>query len=183
MNWIFLKKLLDCYLIFIYSLHLSMLFIFFFLTVYKHFTKVSECEILKRLKNMFIYTVFYFAFLNEFCRNIFEVRIMNLNSCLMRTIHVVSRLRGEGATFVRCMLRINLAKPNFHSKQGSIYWAGILRQNVNKASSLWLKLRHSLCMESLVKVWNFLRIYTFVANYKIGICYNFVATYVKLTSF
>ena len=44
-------------------------------------------------------------------------------SSLMRTIQVVKRLRGEGATLVRCMFRISLAKPNFHSvnknRQGS----------------------------------------------------------------
>ncbi len=34
----------------------------------------------------------------------------------MSTIHVVKRFRGEGATFVRCMFRINLARPNFHSE-------------------------------------------------------------------
>ena len=36
---------------------------------------------------------------------------------LMRTIQVVKRFSGVGATNVRCMFRINLASPNFHSEQ------------------------------------------------------------------
>ena len=34
---------------------------------------------------------------------------------LRRTIHVVKRLSGEGATLVLCMFLISLASPNFHS--------------------------------------------------------------------
>ena len=36
---------------------------------------------------------------------------------LIRTIQVVNRLRGVGATKVLCMFLINFASPNFHSKE------------------------------------------------------------------
>ena len=47
---------------------------------------------------------------------------LNLSACssrylfLIKTIQVVKRFSGVGATNVLCMFRINLASPNFHSE-------------------------------------------------------------------
>ena len=40
---------------------------------------------------------------------------ISMHLFLRRTIHVVKRLSGEGATLVLCMFLISLASPNFHS--------------------------------------------------------------------
>ena len=51
---------------------------------------------------------------------IFALNLSAFNSkylFLIRTIQVVNRLRGVGATKVLCMFRISLARPNFHSEK------------------------------------------------------------------
>ncbi len=49
---------------------------------------------------------------------------------------MVRRLSGEGATFVRCMLRINLAKPNFHSEGKKVKLGTISVENWDRAVSV-----------------------------------------------
>lgn len=53
---------------------------------------------------IFIYTIYYYSENN-----------LTLHLAISHMSHVVTRFNGEGAVFVRCMLRINLDRPYFHS--------------------------------------------------------------------
>ena len=67
---------------------------------------------------------------------------------LMRTIQVVKRFKGAGATNVLCMLRINFASPNFHSRKIHVNSFKEQIQRFNKYQCLIAPVSCSTCLTS-----------------------------------